>query len=93
MGNRKKLKKLPVLLTDEEAEQFVDTADLSEYDLSGFKPMHFEFENKTARVNMRIPEKQLEAVKAEAKKRGIPYQRFMRELLALGMRSLETEMH
>ena len=29
------LKKLPTLLTDEEAERFVDEADLSEYDLSG----------------------------------------------------------
>jgi hypothetical protein len=29
------LKKLPVLLTDEDAERFVDEADLSEYDLSG----------------------------------------------------------
>lgn len=29
------LKKLPTLLTDEDAERFVDEADLSEYDLSG----------------------------------------------------------
>ena len=29
------LKKLPPLLTDEDAERFVDEADLSEYDLSG----------------------------------------------------------
>ena len=38
-----KLKKLPVLLTDEDAERFIETADLSEYDLSGFRPMRFEF--------------------------------------------------
>lgn len=30
-------KKLPILKTDEEAEKFVATADLSEYDLSSFK--------------------------------------------------------
>ncbi len=34
---------LPRLNSDEEAEKFVAEADLSQYDLSGFKPMHFEF--------------------------------------------------
>lgn len=36
-------KKLPILNSDEEAEIFVGTADLSEYDLSGFAPANFEF--------------------------------------------------
>ena len=36
--SRAKLKPMPALLTDEEAERFVETADLSEYDLSGFRP-------------------------------------------------------
>lgn len=76
-----KLKKMPVLMTDEEAERFVDTADLSEYDLSGFKPMRFEFEPKAARVNMRLPQPLLDAVKEQAKRRGIPYQRFICEAL------------
>ena len=39
-------KKLPILKTDEEAENFVDTADLSKYDLSGFKKVHFEFKSE-----------------------------------------------
>jgi hypothetical protein len=38
----KKLKALPSFASDEEAEKFVDTADLSEYDLSGFKPAKFK---------------------------------------------------
>ncbi len=46
MSADKKLKKLPPLLTDAEAERFTDSADLSEYDLSGFKPVKFEFEKK-----------------------------------------------
>ena len=75
------LKKLPPLLSDEEAERFVETADLSEYDLSGFKPMRFEFEKKAARVNMRLPGPLLEAIKERAQARGIPYQRFIREAL------------
>ena len=34
-------KPLPSLRSDAEAERFVETVDLSEYDLSGFKPMRF----------------------------------------------------
>jgi hypothetical protein len=57
-----KLKKLPVLLSDEEAERFIDTADLSEHDLSGFRPMRFEVAPKDGRVNMRLPGELLAAV-------------------------------
>jgi predicted DNA binding CopG/RHH family protein len=79
--SKDELKKLPVLKTDEEAERFVETADLSEYDLSGFKPMRFEFEKKAAQLNMRVPRPLLEAVKTRAKARGIPYTRYIRELM------------
>lgn len=75
------MKKIPRLRTDEEAEHFLETADLSEYDLSEFKPVRFEFLNKSARVNMRLPESLLAAVKDRASARGIPYQRFIREAL------------
>ena len=74
-------KTIPVFKSDEEAERFVETADLSEYDLSQFKPVRFEFARKDARVNMRLPEPLLAAVKERAKARGIPYQRFIREAL------------
>jgi predicted DNA binding CopG/RHH family protein len=76
---RPKLKTIPRFKSDAEAERFVDTADLSEYDFSQFKPFRFEFEKKSARVNMRLPESLLKNVKQRAKKRGIPYQRFIRE--------------
>lgn len=39
-------KKIPSFKTDQEAEEFVANADLSEYDLSEAKPVQFEFENK-----------------------------------------------
>lgn len=84
----KPLKPFPPLRSDEEAEDFVDTADLSEYDFSGFRPMQFEFAAKTARVNMRLPEAQLRAVKAEAQKRGLPYQRLIRDLIDRGLADL-----
>lgn len=74
-------KKIPAFESDEEAERFVETADLSEYDLSGARAVLFEFEKKAARINMRLPEPLLTAVKERAKARGIPYQRFIREVL------------
>jgi predicted DNA binding CopG/RHH family protein len=82
MKNKKpKLKKLPVLKTDEAAERFVATADLSEYDLSGMIPVRFEFKPKTERVNMRFSKGLLDSVKARAAREGVSYQRFIRETL------------
>jgi predicted DNA binding CopG/RHH family protein len=71
----------PDFKTDEEAEHFVDTADLSEYDMSGFVPFKFEFAAKDERINMRLPSSLLVAVKAKAKAAGMPYQRFIRATL------------
>jgi CopG antitoxin of type II toxin-antitoxin system len=48
MVMNKPLKKLPVLMTDEEAERFIAEEDLSEYDLSGFRGMKFELAKKGA---------------------------------------------
>jgi predicted DNA binding CopG/RHH family protein len=75
----KNLKKLPG--TDEAAERFVETADLSEYDLSAFEPVRFEFEPKSAQLILRLPRSLLEAVKARARARGMPDTRFVREAL------------
>ena len=74
-------KQIPTFKSDKEAETFVATADLTEYDLSCARPVRFEFERKTARVNMRLSESLLEALKKRARARGIPYQRFIREAL------------
>jgi predicted DNA binding CopG/RHH family protein len=79
MNKKKSLKPLPQLKSDEAAERFVDEADLTEYDLSRFKPAHFEFEKKDSTVNLRVSRALLAAVKANAAKRGIPYQRLIRE--------------
>ena len=76
-----KTKPLPSLRSDAAAEEFVATADLSQYDLSGFKPMRFEIEPKAAALNMRLPAALLDAVKARAKAKGIPYTRYVRMLL------------
>jgi predicted DNA binding CopG/RHH family protein len=84
-------KKIPTFKTDKEAERFVDTADLSEYDLSGFKPIHFEFERKTAQLNMRVPKPLLDAVKKRARARGIPYTRFIREAVERALSRPESQ--
>ncbi|NIQ95951.1 MAG: hypothetical protein GWN87_18430 [Desulfuromonadales bacterium] len=80
-GKEKTLKPLPRFKSDEEAERFVDDADLTDYDLSDGRSVRFEFEKKTARINMRMPEGLFRAIKKRAAERGIPYQRFIRETL------------
>ena len=73
-------RKVPRLTTDAEAEAFL-AQDLSDLDFSQFKTVRFEFEKKAARVNMRLPGPLLDAVKERARARGIPYQRYIREVL------------
>jgi predicted DNA binding CopG/RHH family protein len=72
---------MPSLPSDEAAEAFVANADLTQYDLSGFKPMRFEIEPKSAALNMRLPTSLLAALKAKAKAKGVPYTRYVRMLL------------
>jgi predicted DNA binding CopG/RHH family protein len=74
-------KKIPTFETDQQAQDFVDTANLAEYGLSGGIPVQFEFEAKAAHINMRVPRPLLEAVKERARVRGIPYTRFIRQLI------------
>ncbi len=73
--------KIPTFRTDKEAQDFVDTADLTQYDLSAGTPVQFEFEAKAAHINMRVPKPLLDAVKDRAKMRGIPYTRLIRQLI------------
>ena len=80
-GRPKPLKPFPIHASDEEAERFVDTADLSEYDFSGFRPTQFEFEKKSAQLNMRVPKALLDALKERARESGIPYTRYIRRLM------------
>ncbi len=74
-------KSLPELKTDDEAERFVSEADLTEYDLSVMRPVRFEFQAKSERVNMRLPKALLDAIKEAAVDAGMPYQRFIRRAL------------
>lgn len=79
-------KPMPSLRSDAQAEQFVDNADFSDYDLSGFTPMRFELAPKQAALNMRLPVGLLDAVRAKAKAKGIPYTRYVRMVLEEDLR-------
>jgi predicted DNA binding CopG/RHH family protein len=52
-----------------------------ESDLSEMKRVRFEFQPKSERVNMRLPRLLLKAVRSSAAKAGVPYQRFIRQVL------------
>ena len=75
-----KPKAVPKMTTDEEADAFLNQ-DLSTLDYSQFKPLDWERQPKTARINMRVPAPLLDAIKARAEERGIPYQRLIREAM------------
>lgn len=77
----KKAKPFPEFASDSAAEEFVATADLTDFDWSDMKPTRFEFTAKDARINMRLPADLLAAVKARAAHEHMPYQRFIRRAL------------
>jgi predicted DNA binding CopG/RHH family protein len=74
-------KPFPSFNTDEEAEDFVANADLSEYDFSTLKRVHFEFAPKNASINIRLPDSLLFTVRQKAKEAGLPYQKYIRMTL------------
>ena len=71
-------KPFPVFRDDAEAEQFVESADLSAYDFSDMVPVRFELRPKDKSVSLRLPEGLLEEVRRRARAAGMPYQRFIR---------------
>ena len=73
-------RKVPRFKIDEEVEAFLDQ-DLSDLDFSQFKPMRFEFKPKSKSLNLRISQDLLDAVRKNAKRQGVPYQRFIRQAL------------
>ncbi len=73
-------RKVPRLKTDAAARAFL-AEDLSDLDFTQFKPMRFEILRKTAQINVRLPKALLDAVKRRSAQRGIPYTRFIRDVL------------
>lgn len=79
------MKRVPEFKTDAEAEAFLEQ-DLSGLDFKQFKPMRFEAVKKEAALNMRLPAALLDAVRAKAKAKGIPYSRYVRMVLEADLR-------
>ena len=79
-------RKLPDFATDEEAERFVETADLSEYDFSDFVVSPIAFEPEQQRVDLPVPKPLLRKVKARAKRKGMTWERFVVEALENAVR-------
>ena len=71
---------VPIMTTDAEAEAFLEQ-DLSNLDPAQFRALVWETAPKSARINMRLPEALMQAIKAKARARGIPYQRLIREAI------------
>lgn len=83
-------RKFPEFKTDAEAENFVATADLTEYDISEMTPVRFELRKKDHAVSLRLPEALYEAVKQRAQSIGVPYQRFIRMAIENALQSPGT---
>jgi predicted DNA binding CopG/RHH family protein len=84
-------KKLPALTTDAEAIEFIENADLSQHELSGFIPCaeffaRVDAERKLTPITIRLPVSVVEKFKARAKATGVPYQRLMRATLETAKR-------
>ena len=82
-------KRVPRFKTDKEAEAFLEQ-DLSGLDFSKMTAVRFEFAPKSERVNMRLPKPLLDAVKARAKREGMPYQRYIRCTLESALSSRKS---
>ncbi|MFN0278068.1 MAG: CopG family antitoxin [Pyrinomonadaceae bacterium] len=79
-------KQLPRFKTDEEIEAFMKK-DLTDYITpENFSPATFEFEPKEKVVNLRMSTALFDRVKNAAKKKKIPYQRYIRQALEHSVR-------
>ena len=83
-------RKLPALKSDRDAERLLER-DLSKYiRAENLEPFPFEYKPKQKSVNLRISDELLNAVRTAARRRGIPYQRYIRQVLELALRRRET---
>jgi predicted DNA binding CopG/RHH family protein/uncharacterized DUF497 family protein len=74
-------KKFSVLKSDEEADRWLQRADLTEYNLTEMKKVRFELARKDASISLRLPAALLATLKIEAAKGNMPTQRLIRILI------------
>ena len=63
-------KKIPTFKSDRAAAEFVDKADLTQYDLSGARLTRFEIKPKDKSINLRSSEELYRAVRKRADRAG-----------------------
>lgn len=74
-------KRLPKMKSDKAAEKLLEK-DLSEFlDPENFALTSFEFAPKDKSITIRVSEPLLQAVKAVSKKKGVSYQKYVRQAL------------
>jgi len=74
-------KKFPDFKTDDDADAWLQSADLSEYDLSQMRKVRFELERKDTSISLRLPSGLLATLKARAAKAKLPMQRLIRIMI------------
>ncbi|MCB8837296.1 CopG family antitoxin [Aurantimonas sp. VKM B-3413] len=79
--SRTTLKPMPQFATDEEAERFVDEADLSEYDLSGFKPVKMSRRSDNSTYSISMPSELLYRIDDRARSRNISIDEYILDLI------------
>lgn len=84
----KKLKKIPHFKSEADENEFWQKADSSEYiDYSKFVPSSFPNLRLTARpITIRLPGGLLDEIKLEARKRDMPYQSLIKQILYKGLK-------
>lgn len=82
-GSRTLKNPASIVLPKDEAEldAYVDALDLTEYNLSNLQDTRFEILRKEQQINLRMPKLLMDAVKMRAKARGIPYSRYIRDII------------
>lgn len=78
-------KPLPDFVSDQDAEDFVEHADLADYDLSGFKTTRFQFAPSEETVTIRLPAPLLAALRAKAESTGLSYDRLVEQALTVAL--------
>ncbi len=76
-------KNIPKFKTDEEAAVFLDQ-DLTDYlNAENFVRVRFELRKKDKSITLRIPDPLLVELKSVAEKKGVAYQKLIREAIEL----------
>jgi len=81
------------LKSDDEADAWLQGADLTEYDLTEMKKVRFELARKDASISLRLPAALLATLRAQAANANMPTQRLIRMLIEaqLAERSMKAK--